>query len=109
MECKPSDMLPELQGRLPVKAELKHLSENDFYRILSEPQFNLLAQQAELLKAENINLSITPSAVRLIAHYTHHLNSLTQNLGARYSPPPILIYFYYYYYYPPFIIYLFIY
>lgn len=64
---KPSDLLAELQGRLPIRVSLKALTENDFYRILTEPVTNLLRQQVELLKAENVELVFRDDAIREIA------------------------------------------
>jgi ATP-dependent HslUV protease ATP-binding subunit HslU len=67
---KPSDLLAELQGRLPIRVTLKALAENDFYRILTEPVTNLLKQQVELMKAEDVHLEWTEDAVREIARVT---------------------------------------
>jgi ATP-dependent HslUV protease ATP-binding subunit HslU len=64
---KPSDLLAELQGRLPIRVTLKGLTENDMYRILTEPVSNLIRQQVEMLKAEQLELTFTDEAVREIA------------------------------------------
>jgi len=65
--AKPSDLLAELQGRLPIRVTLKGLSEDDMYRILTEPKTNLIKQQIELLKTENVELSFTDEAIKEIA------------------------------------------
>lgn len=64
---KPSDLLAELQGRLPIRVTLRGLSQDDLYKILTEPVTNLIQQQLELLKAENVNLKFTDEAIREIA------------------------------------------
>lgn len=81
--AKTSDMIAELQGRLPVRVELKPLTEEDFRRILTEPKYNLLRQQQELLKTEDINLQFTEDGVRELARVTCAVNSQGQNIGAR--------------------------
>eukprot|EP00002_Diphylleia_rotans_P040543 TRINITY_DN9638_c0_g1_i2.p1 TRINITY_DN9638_c0_g1~~TRINITY_DN9638_c0_g1_i2.p1 ORF type:complete len:393 (+),score=100.18 TRINITY_DN9638_c0_g1_i2:245-1423(+) len=81
--CKPSDMLPELQGRFPVRVELQALSEEDFYRILTEPETNILQQQIELLQTEGIDVKFDDDAVREMARISAAINSQTQNIGAR--------------------------
>lgn len=80
---KPSDMIAELQGRLPVRVELKALNESEFRRILVEPKFNLLAQQSALLATEKIQLSFTEDGVSAIAKVTSEVNTNAQNIGAR--------------------------
>eukprot|EP01027_Heterolobosea_sp_BB2_P004512 GEZU01006911.1.p1 GENE.GEZU01006911.1~~GEZU01006911.1.p1 ORF type:complete len:576 (-),score=199.17 GEZU01006911.1:148-1875(-) len=80
---KPSDMLAELQGRLPIRVELKGLTRDDLYRILTEPKFNLLTQHIELLKTENLNLQFTDAAIREIAAVAAEVNSTVENIGAR--------------------------
>jgi ATP-dependent HslUV protease ATP-binding subunit HslU len=65
-----SDLLAELQGRLPIRVTLRGLTENDFYRILTEPVNNLLRQQKEMLDTENVKLSFTDGAVKEIARIT---------------------------------------
>lgn len=84
MKCKPSDLLPELQGRLPIRVELKPLSEHDFYRILTEPEMNLIQQQIELMKTENINLNFTDGAIKQMAHLAADVNTTVENIGARF-------------------------
>jgi ATP-dependent HslUV protease ATP-binding subunit HslU len=66
--AKPSDLLAELQGRLPIRVNLKGLTEDDMYRILTEPVTNLIRQQVEMLKAENVSLTFTSEAIREMAH-----------------------------------------
>lgn len=80
---KPSDMLAELQGRLPIRVELKGLSADDFYRILTEPENNMLRQQQVLLATENVDLTFTIPAVKSIARMAEDANRLLDNIGAR--------------------------
>eukprot|EP00616_Rhizochromulina_sp_CCMP1243_P002944 CAMPEP_0118974440 /NCGR_PEP_ID=MMETSP1173-20130426/11583_1 /TAXON_ID=1034831 /ORGANISM="Rhizochromulina marina cf, Strain CCMP1243" /LENGTH=488 /DNA_ID=CAMNT_0006924175 /DNA_START=78 /DNA_END=1544 /DNA_ORIENTATION=- len=80
---KPSDLLAELQGRLPIRVELKGLTEGDMYRILTEPITNLLAQQVELMQAEGIELEFEEGAVREMARVATEANRLLENIGAR--------------------------
>ncbi|CCW69551.1 unnamed protein product [Phytomonas sp. Hart1] len=81
--AKPSDMIAELQGRLPVRVELKPLTEEDFRRILTEPKYNLLIQQKELLKTENIEVIYTEDGIHELARVTCAVNRQGQNIGAR--------------------------
>jgi len=81
--AKPSDLIAELQGRLPIRVTLQGLTEDDLYRILTEPVTNLIQQQVELLKSENVNLSFTDDAVREIARVAHEANLILENIGAR--------------------------
>ena len=81
--AKPSDMLPELQGRLPIRVELKALTEEDFVRILSETRANLVAQYRALLDTEQVALDFTPDAVREIARIAAQVNESVENIGAR--------------------------
>ena len=81
--AKPSDMLPELQGRLPIRVELKALTEADFVRILSETRANLVEQYRALIATEQVNLDITPEAVRAIARIAAQVNESVENIGAR--------------------------
>jgi ATP-dependent HslUV protease ATP-binding subunit HslU len=81
--AKPSDMLPELQGRLPIRVELKALSEEDFVRILSETRANLVTQYAALLATEQVTLEITDDAVAEIARIAAQVNAAIENIGAR--------------------------
>ena len=81
--AKPSDMLPELQGRLPIRVELRALTEADFVRILSETRANLVAQYVALLGTEDVTLDITSDAVTEIAHIAAQVNASVENIGAR--------------------------
>jgi ATP-dependent HslUV protease ATP-binding subunit HslU len=81
--AKPSDMLPELQGRLPIRVELKALSEEDFVRILSETRANLVEQYRALIGTENVTLDFTPDAVRELARIAAQVNEAVENIGAR--------------------------
>ena len=81
--AKPSDMLPELQGRLPIRVELKALSEDDFVRILSETRANLVEQYKALLGTEKVALEITPGAIREVATIAAQVNEAVENIGAR--------------------------
>jgi ATP-dependent HslUV protease ATP-binding subunit HslU len=80
---KPADMLAELQGRLPIRVELKALTEADLYRILTEPENNLLRQNIELMKTEKVTLQFEDAAIREIAAVAAELNSTVENIGAR--------------------------
>lgn len=81
--AKPSDLLAELQGRLPIRVNLQGLTEDDMYRILTEPVTNLIRQQIELIKSENVNLSFTEAAIREIARVAFMTNRTVENIGAR--------------------------
>lgn len=80
---KPSDMLAELQGRLPIRVELKPLTEADFFRIIVEPKFNLIRQNEALLATEGVTLDVRECAKREIARIAAHVNGTVQNIGAR--------------------------
>jgi len=80
---KPSDMLAELQGRLPIRVELKPLTEADFFRIITEPKFNLIRQNEALLATEGVTLEVTEDAKKEIARLAAHVNGTIQNIGAR--------------------------
>jgi ATP-dependent HslUV protease ATP-binding subunit HslU len=80
---KPSDLIPELQGRFPIRVELDPLTKEDFVRILTEPHGALTRQYAELLKAEGVALSFTEEAVARIADMACEVNDRTENIGAR--------------------------
>jgi len=80
---KPSDLIPELQGRFPIRVELAALSEADFVRILTEPENALLKQYTALLKADDAQLVFDKAAVREIASLATRLNSTSENIGAR--------------------------
>ena len=80
---KPSDLIPELQGRFPIRVELEALTKDDFIRILTEPKNALIKQYTELMRTEDINLVFTPEAVEKIAETAAEVNSFTENIGAR--------------------------
>ena len=80
---KPSDMLPELQGRLPIRVELKPLTKEDFIRILTEPEASLLKQYTALMEVEDVTLSIADDAVQEIAALAAEINHGVENIGAR--------------------------
>ena len=81
--AKPSDLLPELQGRLPIRVELNALKEEDFIRILKEPDNSLIKQYKELLKTENVNLEFTNDGIDMLAKISAEVNSSVENIGAR--------------------------
>ncbi|MDR3478033.1 MAG: ATP-dependent protease ATPase subunit HslU [Gammaproteobacteria bacterium] len=81
--AKPSDLIPELQGRLPIRVELKALSTDDFVRILTEPASSLTEQYIALMGTENVSLKFLPDGVRRIAEVAWHVNERTENIGAR--------------------------
>ena len=80
---KPSDLLPEMQGRFPIRVELNPLTQNDFVRILTEPQNALIAQYEALLATEEINLEFVESAIDQIAKMAYEANETMENIGAR--------------------------
>jgi ATP-dependent HslUV protease ATP-binding subunit HslU len=80
---KPSDLMPELQGRFPIRVELQDLTKEDFVRILREPKNALTAQQVELLKTEGIDVSFADDAIDAMAQIAFDVNRRTQNIGAR--------------------------
>jgi ATP-dependent HslUV protease ATP-binding subunit HslU len=80
---KPSDLIPELQGRLPIRVELQSLKEEDFIRILTEPKNALIKQYVALLETEGIKLNITEDAVAAVAKFATTVNEQTENIGAR--------------------------
>jgi len=81
--AKPSDLLPELQGRLPIRVELDALNEEDFKRILKEPDNSLIKQYKELLKTEDVNLIFTDNGINKLAKISAEVNSSVENIGAR--------------------------
>lgn len=81
--CKPSDLLAELQGRLPIRVNLKALSQADLHRILTEPENNLIRQQVALIGTEGVELEIGEEAVSEIAKVAHEANTSVENIGAR--------------------------
>ena len=80
---KPSDLIPELQGRFPIRVELDPLSKDDFIRILTEPKNALIKQYKELLKTENIDLEFSDDAIVRLAELAEEVNESTENIGAR--------------------------
>ena len=81
--AKPSELMPELQGRFPIRVELTDLTKEDFLRILTEPRNALTRQYVSLLETEGVTLSFTPEAIDALATYAHRVNQSTQNIGAR--------------------------
>jgi ATP-dependent HslUV protease ATP-binding subunit HslU len=81
--AKPSDLLPELQGRLPIRVELKALTESDFKRILLEPEASLIKQYIALLKTEGVDLVFTDDAIDALARLSVEINGSVENIGAR--------------------------
>jgi ATP-dependent HslUV protease ATP-binding subunit HslU len=80
---KPSDLIPELQGRFPIRVELKSLTTDDFVRILTEPDASLTSQYTALLDTEEVSLDFDESGVRRLAEVAFHVNENTENIGAR--------------------------
>lgn len=80
---KPSDLIPELQGRLPIRVELQALTPEDFQRILTEPTASLTEQYVALLKTEDVDLSFTEAGVKRLAEVAFEVNESTENIGAR--------------------------
>jgi ATP-dependent HslUV protease ATP-binding subunit HslU len=80
---KPSDLIPELQGRFPIRVELQSLTMEDFVRILTEPKSSLVKQYTALLETEGVKLDFTPEALSEIAHFAFRVNESTENIGAR--------------------------
>ncbi|MBT8089424.1 MAG: ATP-dependent protease ATPase subunit HslU [Gammaproteobacteria bacterium] len=80
---KPSDLIPELQGRFPIRVELKSLTTNDFVRILTEPDASLTLQYSALLETEEVSLKFDEGGVRRVAEVAFHVNENTENIGAR--------------------------
>ncbi|MBV6479066.1 MAG: ATP-dependent protease ATPase subunit ClpY [Ignavibacteria bacterium] len=80
---KPSDLIPELQGRFPIRVELNSLGEDDFYKILTQPQNALIKQYKALLKSENIDLDFSEDAIKEIARIAAEVNEQVENIGAR--------------------------
>jgi ATP-dependent HslUV protease ATP-binding subunit HslU len=81
--AKPSDLIPELQGRFPIRVELEPLTREDFVRILTEPKNALITQYVELLKTEGVTLIFTAEAVEAVAEIAMRVNASTENIGAR--------------------------
>ena len=80
---KPSDLIPELQGRFPIRVELKSLTTEDFVRILTEPDASLTAQYKALIGTEGVDIEFTDNGVRRLAEVAFHVNEATENIGAR--------------------------
>jgi ATP-dependent HslUV protease ATP-binding subunit HslU len=80
---KPSDLIPELQGRFPIRVELKSLTVDDFLRILTEPKASLTKQYSALLETEGVKLEYSPDALREMAEFAFKVNEQTENIGAR--------------------------
>ncbi len=80
---KPSDLIPELQGRFPIRVELKSLTVEDFIKILTEPKSSLVKQYTALLETEGIKLEFTPDSLEQIANFAARVNETTENIGAR--------------------------
>ena len=81
--ARPSDLMPELQGRFPIRVELNDLTRDDFVRILTEPSASLTRQYAELLKTDGVTLDFTKDGIGALADAAFHVNQSTQNIGAR--------------------------
>jgi ATP-dependent HslUV protease ATP-binding subunit HslU len=82
-QAKPSDLLPELQGRLPIRVELKALGRDDFRRILTEPEASLIKQYRAPLGTEGVTLDFTQDGIDAIADIAAHVNATVENIGAR--------------------------
>jgi ATP-dependent HslUV protease ATP-binding subunit HslU len=80
---KPSDLIPELQGRFPIRVELEALGREEFVRILTEPRSALVKQYTALMDTEGITLEFTPDAIHQIADFATRVNERTENIGAR--------------------------
>jgi ATP-dependent HslUV protease ATP-binding subunit HslU len=80
---KPADLMPELQGRFPIRVELSDLTRDDFLRILTEPKHSLTRQYAALLNAEGVALEFTSDGIEALADIAFEVNRTTQNIGAR--------------------------
>lgn len=80
---KPSDLIPELQGRFPIRVELTNLTKDDFCRILTEPTNALLKQYRELLATEGVTITFTDDAIDELAQLAYRVNTETENIGAR--------------------------
>jgi ATP-dependent HslUV protease ATP-binding subunit HslU len=80
---KPADLIPELQGRFPIRVELDPLTKEDFVRILTEPRNALITQYVELLRTERVTLRFMPEAIEALAEVAMQVNAGTENIGAR--------------------------
>ena len=81
--AKPSDLIPELQGRFPIRVELEPLKVEEFVRILTEPDASLTTQYAALLATEGVTVTFAPDGIRRLAEIAYHVNERTENIGAR--------------------------
>lgn len=81
--AKPSELMPELQGRFPIRVELNDLTKDDFVRILTEPKSALTKQYAALMQTEGVSVEFTADAIDTLASYAFEVNQSTQNIGAR--------------------------
>ena len=81
--AKPSELMPELQGRFPIRVELSDLTKDDFVRILTEPKSALTRQYSALMQTEGVELEFLPDAIDTLASYAFQVNQSTQNIGAR--------------------------
>jgi ATP-dependent HslUV protease ATP-binding subunit HslU len=82
-QARPSDLMPELQGRFPIRVELDDLTPEDYHRILTEPQNSLLKQQVALMSAEGVDLSFSDDAILEMSETATKANQLLENIGAR--------------------------
>src|SRR5207237_7972145 len=80
---KPSDLIPELQGRFPIRVELQSLTIEDFIKILTEPKSSLVKQYTALLETEGLKLEFTRESLDEVAHFAFRVNESTENIGAR--------------------------
>ena len=80
---KPSDLMPELQGRFPIRVELSDLTKDDFVRILTDPETALVKQQQALMKTESLDINFTDGAIEAMAEIAFNVNERVQNIGAR--------------------------
>ncbi len=81
--AKPSDLIPELQGRLPIRVELQALTTEDFERILTEPNASVTVQYKALMATEGVNIEFTEDGIKRIAQAAWQVNETTENIGAR--------------------------
>jgi len=82
-QTRPSELMPELQGRFPIRVELSDLSKDDFIRILTEPRSSLTKQYTALMKTEGVDINFSDDAIEKLADYAYQVNQTTQNIGAR--------------------------
>lgn len=82
-QSSPSDLMPELQGRFPVRVKLKNLEKEDFIKILTDVEYNLLEQYKAMLATDNVELTFTKGAIERVAELTAQMNEKIENIGAR--------------------------